>query len=193
MQARSFLQSPKLDKVQNGFWRLPKKFTYPVDPMQDIICDIHECRIYIYATLGSVVCENTHSFMTRTLDSYMGLASLRRVITLVLSRTLDHPFWYFSSLGFLFVVSSKGRYGGFGRCLQLIHTYSAFFNCCSASQLCRWKGKLFTILCCVAECWVHEIDPKLTTPDVSVRLQLLEAQVPFLSPVQILLNLWILD
>jgi hypothetical protein len=30
--------------------------------------------------------------MTRTLDSYMGLASLRRVITLVLSRTLDHPF-----------------------------------------------------------------------------------------------------
>ena len=40
----------------------------------------------IYATLGSVVSENRHSFMTRALDSYMGLASLRRVITWILSR-----------------------------------------------------------------------------------------------------------
>ena len=55
----------------------------------------------IYATLGSVVSENRHSFMTRALDSYMGLASLRRVITWILCRTRDHSFWYLSVIELL--------------------------------------------------------------------------------------------
>ena len=146
----------------------------------------------IYATLGSVVSENRHSFMTCALDSYMGLASLRRVITWVLSRTRDHSFWYLSVIELLICCFFQKKVGWFWPwCV----TYSYFFNMFQAMQCrsrpCSWKDNVFAGLCCVAACWVHDIDSRLITPDASMRRQLLQVRVPFQCRAQIILNLWI--
>ena len=151
----------------------------------------HSRMSHIYATLGSVVSENRHSFMTRGLDSYMGLASLRRVITWVLFRTRDHSFWYFSVIELPICCFFQKKVGWFWPwCVA----YSDFFNMFQSmqcrSQPCSWKDTVFAGLCCVAARWVHDIDSKLTTPDASMRRQLLEVRVPFQCRAQIILNLW---
>lgn len=97
--------------------------------------------------------------MTQAVDSYMGFASLRGVITLV------H--------------SIEKKVSGLR---QLFETYSAFLIAAVRQSTVSVEKQIFHNIAFIAERSGREIDEKLTPPHASVRQQLLEVQVPFLGP-----------